>query len=324
MTTPEPEQHSSRQFFVLPVSMLCWAGCFWLFAKFGPGIGLLPENPATFFSATLLTLLSAFVVYGYSRLGLHRSVYLLIGALAAVAVFYAARPMVERSKAINHSGAIPGEILFLAADTAGLTFQADKLLIEPRNQLFIAINKEVKGALPESPGLIMLLCLVQLTLASGIGLWIGEGIDEISHLIPVAIVATLADIWSVSAGATSLIIVSSAINYFLLRFPLPGTAEIPYLIGLTDFLFFAIFFQAARRFKLGTARNAVLLLSSFLITVAAAIFFGAGLPVLPFMAVFFVAGNFRRLEIKREEIKQILIFSVVILAAFSAVTFFAR
>ncbi|MDD3148325.1 MAG: hypothetical protein PHD82_13605 [Candidatus Riflebacteria bacterium] len=324
MTDSSTPMNGGRQVAVLPLSLFCWAASFWLLAKIGPGIGMLPENPATFFSAAILTLLSAFVVYGYSRLGLHRSLYLLTGAIGAIAVFYAAQPMVERSKAINLSASLPGEVMFMSAETAGLNFQADKLLIEPRNQLFSAVNREVKLALPEPAALILLLALVQLTLASGIGLWIGEGIDEVSHLIPVALVATLADIWSVSAGATSMIIVSSSINYFLLRFPLPGTSEIPYLIGLTDFLFFAIFFQAAIRFKLGTRKNAILLLASFLITVAAAIFFGVGLPVLPFMAAIFVAGNFRRLELKREEIRQILIFSVVILALFSAVTFFAR
>ena len=314
----------SRRFIVLPAALLVWAAGFAMFCVISPQIGFLGENPATFIAAAVMTLLSALVVHGFSCLEVHRSVYLLIGALAVVGVFQAARPMVERSRAINVSGALPGEIMFLSAATAGLSGEADRILMATRNQLFTAVNREVAAAIPERPGMILLLCLLQLTLASGIGLWIGNGIDAVSHLIPVAVVATLADIWSVSAGATSMIIVSSAINYFLLRFPLPGTSEIPYLIGLTDFLFFAIFFQAARRFNLGTARNAVLLLSSFLVAVAAAIFFGMGLPVLPFMALIFVAGNFRRLELKREEIKQILIFSVIILAVFSAVTFYVR
>ena len=279
---------------------------------------------AFFLGATALTLLSALVVYGFSCLGLHRTTYLLIGAVAAALVFKAATPLVNRSKAINQSGVIAGETLFISAGLAGLPAHKSDFLLEPRNQIFLAVTRETAAAIPEPAALIVLLCLFQLTLASGIGLWIGEGIDAISHLIPVAIVATLADIWSVSAGATSMIIVSSAINYFLLRFPVPGSSEIPYLIGLTDFLFFAIFFQAARRFELGTRKNVILLLSSFLITVAAALFFGVGLPVLPFMALLFVAGNFKKLELKREEIKQIMIFLVVILAIFSAISYFGR
>jgi len=318
---PPPE---NRRLIMLPAALLAWAAGFALFGVISPKIGFLAENPATFIAAAVLTMLSAFVVHGFSCLEVHRSVYLLIGALAVAGVYQAALPMVKRSQAINRSGSITGEILFISAATAGLSGETDRILLATRNQLFTAVTREVAAAIPERPGMILLLCLMQLTLASGIGLWIGNGIDAVSHLIPVAVVATLADIWSVSAGATSMIIVSSAINYFLLRFPVPGTTEIQYLIGLTDFLFFAIFFQAARRFNLGTAKNAVLLLSSFLVAVAAAIFFGMGLPVLPFMALIFVAGNFRRLELKREEIKQILIFSVVILAVFSAVTFYVR
>ncbi len=324
MTDPATGALQGKGLGMLIIALLCWATGYGLFLHFAPSAGFFSENAATFIAAAVMTLLSAFVVHGFSCLRLHRTAYLLIGALAVAAVFHAAGPMVERSRLINRSGSIPGEILFISFASSGFAGEPDRLLMETRNRIFMSVNREVAEAIPEPAGAILLLCLLQLALASGIGLWIGNGIDAVSHLIPVAVVATLADIWSVSAGATSKIIVSSAINYFLLRFPLPGTNEIPYLIGLTDFLFFAIFFSAACRFGLGALRNAVLLLSSFLVAVAAAIFFSAGLPVLPFMAVIFVAGNFRQLELKREEIKQILIFSVVILAVFSAVTFFGR
>lgn len=301
---------------MLPVALLCWAASFLLVARIAPSITRIPENTAIFGAAILLTLLSTFVVYGFSCLKLHRTTYLLIGALAVAATFHVAGPMVKRSDAINSSGEIPGEVLLVTAEISGLPAKTDQLLVGTRNQIFATVSGETDAAMPEPVYFILLLALCQLTIASGIGLWIGEGIDEISHLIPIAIVATVADIWSVSAGATSMIIVSSVINYFLLRFPLIGSTEIPYLIGLTDFLFFAIFFHAARRFELGTAKNTVLLILSFLLTVAAAIFFRTPLPVLPFMAVFFVAGNFAKLKLKREEIKQILVFFVVILAVF--------
>jgi nitric oxide reductase large subunit len=105
---------------------------------------------------------------------------------------------------------------------------------------------------------------------------------------------------------------------------MPGYGTIPYLIGLTDFLFFAIFFQAAVRFELGIKKNVLLLLASFFIAVAAAIFFATGLPVLPFMAVLFVVGNFKRLSLKKEEIRQILLFVVFIIIAFTLISKFAH
>lgn len=315
-----PAEDGRKRLLMLPAAVFCWAASFTAAARFGPSLSVIPQNMATFMAAMVLTLLSAFVVYGFSCLRLHRTVYLLTGVIAAAATFHAAAPLVQRSDSINLSGEIPGEVLFLTAASAGINTIAEKLLIEPRNSLFTAVSRETADAMPEPAAIILLLALCQLTLASGIGLWIGEGIDEVSHLIPVAIVATVADIWSVSAGATAMIVVSSVINYFLLRFPLPGSNAVPYLIGLTDFLFFAIFFQAARRFSLGTGKNVVLLLSAFIVTVAAAIFFQAGLPVLPFMAVFFVAGNFGRLKLKREEIKQIMIFLLLIVTIFVVIT----
>lgn len=317
------ENQGQRNLIILPLSLAVWISAFALIYNTA-GIMQIPENPALFLAAAFLTLLSVFVVHGFSCLQQHRSIYLLIGALAAVATFYAARPMVERSRDINRSGNIPGLVLFITADCSGIVIPAEPLLMDTRNAIFARLSNETKQAIPERPWMIMLLALCQLTLAAGLGLWIGEGIDEISHLIPVALVATIADIWSVSAGATAKIIISPIINYFLLRFPMPGHAEIPYLIGLSDFLFFAIFYQAARRFDLGTVKNAILLSSSFLAAIAAAIFFSTGLPVLPFMAAIFVAGNFSKLRLKREEMKQIAVFVFFILLVFAIITYLAH
>lgn len=317
------EAHKQCDFKILPLSLAVWIAAFILISN-SAGFLQIPENPALFLAATILTILSVFVVHGFSCLQQHRSIYLLIGALAAAATFYAAQPMVNRSRDINRSGNIPGLVLFITADCSGIVTPAESLLIDTRNVIFSQLSSETKKAIPERPWIIMLLALCQLTLAAGLGLWIGEGIDEISHLIPVALVATIADIWSVSAGATAKIIISPVINYFLLRFPMPGHTEIPYLIGLSDFLFFAIFYQAARRFDLGTVKNAILLSSSFLAAIAAAIFFTTGLPVLPFMAAIFVAGNFSKLRLKREEMKQIIGFVILILLIFAIITYLAH
>ncbi|KAF1080980.1 MAG: hypothetical protein GQF41_2794 [Candidatus Rifleibacterium amylolyticum] len=313
----------SRNLVILPVAVAGWI-MLYLAALLYPPEAALPRQIALFTAATILTLASALVVAGFSRLKQHRNVYLLIGLVGLVATFYCAKPLVNRSQMLNRSGAIPGQLIFVTSETHGLTGISEFLLVELRNANFTAINHQLEEEFPESARMILLLALVQLTLASGIGLWIGEGIDEIAHLLPVAIIATVADIWSVSAGATAKIVVSSAINYFLLRFPMPGYGTIPYLIGLTDFLFFAIFFQAAVRFELGIKKNVLLLLASFFIAVAAAIFFATGLPVLPFMAVLFVVGNFKRLSLKKEEIRQILLFVVFIIIAFTLISKFAH
>jgi hypothetical protein len=286
--------------------------------------GKIPEfdrRLATFLSAALLTGLSIWVVYAFSCLKLSRQTYLLIGAISIAAVFLAAKPMVQRSQLINLSGDLPGQGLLITGQAAMVPVKLDKLALPLRNAFFSEISDFVDKAIPEPPFLIILLCLAQLALASGIGLWIAEGIEDITHLIPIALIATIADIWSVSAGATAKIVVSSSINYFLLRYPMPAYGSIPYLIGLTDFLFFAIFFQAAVRYELGALRNAFLLGSAFIIAVISALYTATGLPVLPFMAIFFVVGNFSRLQWKKEELKQVAVFVIVILILFAFISY---
>lgn len=317
MTATSLKQASYR---ILPISIGIWLIAFMSLKVLGQSIPEFDRRIAIFFSATLLTGLSIGIVYGFSRLKLNRSIYLLIGALAIAGIYLAATPLVKRNDTINISGEIPGQIMMLSFQSVLIQPQIEKVFMPVRNSLFSVITNFVAKELKEPVSLILLLSLAQLTLASGIGLWIAEGIDDITHLIPVALVATIADIWSVSAGATAKIVVSSSINYFLLRFPLPAFDAIPYLIGLTDFLFFAIFFQAAIRYNLGALKNSILLASSFIIAIVSALFTSTGLPVLPFMAVLFVVGNFSKLEFKKEELKQVLIFVLVILVLFAFIS----
>lgn len=313
--------NSNRSFAILLTAILTWAALFLAFSRLSPLIACLDQRFSTFLSAALLTILSIFVVYGFSCLAFERSKYLLIGALSIGLVYLAANPMVQQDKQINKIGALSGQSLYLSAAPHISLPGCESILLPLRNGLFRAHTSFLKDAASESELLIILLAMAQLALAAGIGLWIAKGIDDITHLIPVALVATIADIWSVSAGATAKIVVSSSINFFLLRFPVLGSSSIPFLIGLTDFLFFAIFFQAAVRYKLGTLKNALLLGLSFLIAIISALYSATGLPVLPFMAVLFVAGNFSQLELKKEELKQVMLFVIVILIIFAILTY---
>lgn len=268
----------------------------------------------------VLVYLSIFIVFGFSKLALDRQKYLLIGLIGLIAVYFSAAPMIKRTKKIARSCNNVAETISATVNIFGVSADAEKLTTHFINS---AINDEkdvLEKVIPENHWLIILLALAQLTLASGIGMWIGEGIDELSHLIPIALMATIADVWSVSAGATSVIIISPSIHYFLLRFPIIGTNEIAFLIGLSDFLFFTIFFQAATRYKLGVLKNTILLSSSFIIAIAAALFFRTGLPVLPFMAALFVIGNWKNLTINKKEIKQIAFFLIGVLIVFAVAT----
>ena len=313
--------NKSKEKLYLPISLISWAVSFFFLVIIANKISFLSPNLATFLSATLLVALSVFVVFGFSKLNLHRTTYLAIGAIGLIGVYLTATPLVSRTKTISKVCNPISETFFITINTSVTALETEKLNAPTRNALFSENRNFLEDLIPESKYLILLLALFQLTLASGIGMWIGKGIDDISHLIPIAIVATLADIWSVSAGATSLIIVSSHIHYFLLRFPIIGIGKIAFLIGLTDFLFFAIFFQASVRYNLGIIKNTALLCLSFLIAVASALWAEKGLPVLPFMAILFVAGNYKNLKLKKEEIKQIILFLLAIGIVFSIFTF---
>lgn len=310
----DEEVHSEptglRDWKTLFIWFSAWTILFWGFSGIAPLLPVIPKALAMFFSAGLLILLAMGVVSGYSRLEFHRNGYLIMGLIGLLLVSQLAKPFVQKANTVHKTANTTGETLFLLIESSLPQFSHANEIIAVRNKLYESVSTQVEEIFPISSGYIFLLGLAQLLLASGIGLWIGSGIDKPSHLLPLGLVAGFADIWSVSAGATSLIIQSSTIYYFLLRFPLisGGEQEFPLLIGLTDFLFYGIFFRATVRFQLGTAKNVFLLAMSFFITVIAALFFQIGLPVLPFMAVCFLAGNYRKLTLTREELLQMVGF----------------
>jgi len=307
----------------LILAVLVWAACFLAALAGGPALPAWSRTTALFLSAAALVALSIGIVAAGTRLRWHRTAYLTAGAVGLVLVMLLAKPLVMRGRMIDRASTAPGAVALVSVAHAvtPVALGSDGT-VQFRNAVYSAISDHLEACDPEPPTGILALALAQLLLAAGIGLWIGTGIDEPAHLIPIALVATLADIWSVSAGATAVIIRSEQIHYFLLRFPLLGGPEpaVPFLIGLTDFLFFGIFYQAALRFDLGGRRNLALLGASFVIAVSSALLAGVGLPVLPFMGLLFVAGNWSRLQMKREDLKQTVLFLAGVLLVFLAVT----
>lgn len=297
----------------LAAALAGWLIVFSAAVLIGPHLPAWSASIGLFLGSLTLIGLGAWLVIGFQRLVLHRTTYLLLGIIGLAAVFQLAQPHVKRTQGINRAGAIPGACVTMTVRLGAIPCPPGGVT-EMHNQLFREISGFVEPVFPgESTRRIMALGVAQLLLASGVGLWIGYGIDEIGHLIPIALVAGLADIWSVSAGATAVIILSPSIHYFLLRFPMLGGVnwQIPWLIGLTDFLFFAIFYTAAVRFSLPRRRTLYLLLSSFIVTVALALFFQVGLPVLPFMAVLFTVGNRHHLQVKRDDLVKVALFLLV-------------
>lgn len=301
----------TRPASVVPLALTAfiWSALFFAVPVASSFLPATSRSISMFVSAAALICLSIAAIASFIRLGFRRQVFLLTGAAGLIAVMLSAKPLILRTNAINVPCNAIRSVYGITLYTAFPAALPD-LTVDSGNSAYSDAADFLETAFPEQPWRILLLSMCQITLAAGIGLWIGGGIDEAGHLIPVALVAGAADIWSVSAGATSIIVRSSQIHYFLLRFPLfiAGSTEIPFLIGFTDFLFFAIFFYASERFELGRLKNLILLSISFFIAVAAALFKGVGLPVLPFMSILFISGNLKQLHLKKDDLRKIILF----------------
>ncbi len=155
------------------------------------------------------------------------------------------------------------------------------------------------------------------------GLLLSDLIKKPSYIIPLAVAAGLADIWSVTHGVTNEVVQSrAAMNFLLFSFPAPGKGVAP-IIGVTDFVFAAMFLSLSRKFDFPMARTRLLLAASFVLSVGVAVIGGFGVPVLPVMGVLFIIGNHAHVRItdpkeKRDAALGLLII-VLALAAVSLI-----
>jgi hypothetical protein len=139
--------------------------------------------------------------------------------------------------------------------------------------------------------------------------WFLSYFEALSWVVIVAAVIPVVDAISVWRGPTRHIVeerpeVFGALSF---TFPVPGTGA--FQLGLPDLLFFAIFLGAAQRWDLRVLVTWVLLVASFGVTMALAIYtdpFGiGGLPALPLLCLAFLGANadliWRRLRADRRE-----------------------
>jgi hypothetical protein len=164
------------------------------------------------------------------------------------------------------------------------------------------------------------LTLLGIALCGGILL--SETIKKPSYLIPLVVAAGLADIWSVSFGVTNEIIQSrTAMNYLLFSFPVSRKDILP-VIGVTDFIFAAMFLSLSFRFGMPVSRTRILVAASFFISITVAVFCGFGMPVLPVMGLFFVIGQYEYVKIVDPKEKRDAVYGILIIAAaLAAITF---
>ncbi len=153
----------------------------------------------------------------------------------------------------------------------------------------------------------------------GIGCHVGkivaQGVSERSYLVPLSLVASVMDLWSVWGGPSQLIIQNpQSHNYFLILYPLLGTQQIYPTIGLGDITFMALYLGVIPRYQLKRRQTSwaliVAIFSVYLLSVLSA----KPLPAIPFISAAFLVVNWKLLEFKKKELQTTFLFITIFLA----------
>lgn len=141
--------------------------------------------------------------------------------------------------------------------------------------------------------------------ASGLGAVLGWRIDKPGHVLAVAAVSAVSDLWSVydPAGPSASLARDVAahpdrVPAFALCFPLLGSAHVPAIIGAGDILFCALYLAVFERHGMAVWRAMLALGGAFLVGLLLLLWLERPLPLLPLLgsAVVFSDKRARSLE----------------------------
>lgn len=161
-----------------------------------------------------------------------------------------------------------------------------------------------------------------------IGVLLGKllalSVAQRSWIVPIALVAMVADLWSVTYGPSYFVSAQPppVIRHFLIFYPLLGacTTEpttIPYwlrpFLGMGDVIFLSLYLELARKFELHILFSRLAMAVAMLFPIALASLAEKGVPALPFLSAIFVFINFRYLEFRKKELLQCAVFIAVMM-----------
>jgi len=121
-----------------------------------------------------------------------------------------------------------------------------------------------------------------------IGSVVGAAIEHPGHLIFVAVVSAIADVFSVYSpqGPTAVIVrTPEMLSVLSLPWPLLGSDEITGFLGVGDIVFTTLYFNASRKHRLGHFRTVTALVFAFAVTMVLVVCMEMPIPVLPFMGL---------------------------------------
>lgn len=156
-----------------------------------------------------------------------------------------------------------------------------------------------------------------------IGFWLAGELEKSGHLLPVAILGALVDIWSVFMGPSKMVgqkvvehydkipgvispetwVQPPIVNFLLVNFPQPGTNYSTPTFGFGDWVFVGIFLAGCRKFGIPVYKTVGLVLLGMGLSIAVSLRFNMPVPALPFICGAFIAGNYDKLELTQKEWK---------------------
>jgi hypothetical protein len=150
--------------------------------------------------------------------------------------------------------------------------------------------------------------------ATGLGAGLGSRIDKPGHMLAVAAVSGLADLWSVydpsgpsAALARKVAEEPDRVSAFALSFPLLGSEHIPAIIGAGDVLFCALYLAVFERHGLPTWRALVALALGFALALLGLLWLERPLPLLPLLGGAIVLSDARARSLDVREGRTVLV-----------------
>ena len=192
-----------------------------------------------------------------------------------------------------------------------------KLTLIPALLFFILTVIAVR-AYPSSLAFVMLNGVSLIALSFFLGELLSREVVKVGHLLPVALVLTLVDFWSVNQGPSKEIakkaveftesggyaqeVVPPFVSFLLLNFPQMASDKINSFIGIGDLVILAFFIGCVHRFNLPKTQSYAVLIAGPTIAVIVANIIGKGIPALPIIAILFIVINVRHLALEKKEI----------------------
>ncbi|MFT3921040.1 MAG: hypothetical protein QM778_00765 [Myxococcales bacterium] len=170
-----------------------------------------------------------------------------------------------------------------------------------------------------APGAWTGAALTTALLAGGtaIGAALGARIEHAGHLLAVALVSGLADLWSAHAGPTARMVADAIsrperLALFALPWPLWGTGTIQPVLGVGDVVFVALYLATFRRHGLSRVRACVGMGAGFALGLGLLLGLERAVPLLPLLGAGAICADRRARALEKRELVLVVAVTAVL------------